>query len=150
MRAHDSSSSSVKLYRSTAVLVDLPCCGHCSFSMCGVIINKLQHQSVIILQRHITNIVVPDVLSRLSCAAWTIYACPVLRTTVSFFDAPSYVANFHDLSRYSGVTPLYQFSEWSRYSGTLPCCHVPSLYRDLDCSLLSQGKCLVISGGVYS
>ena len=36
MRAHDSSSRGVKLYRSTAALVDLPCCGHCSFSMGGV------------------------------------------------------------------------------------------------------------------
>ena len=53
MRAHDSSSSSVKLHRSTAVLVDLPFCGHCSFSMGGVEINEAQqHQSVIILQRH--------------------------------------------------------------------------------------------------
>ena len=52
MRAHDSSSSSVKLYRSTAVLVDLPCCGHCGLSMGGVKINKAQQQqSVIILQR---------------------------------------------------------------------------------------------------
>ena len=35
MRAHDSSSRGVKLYRSTAALVDLPCCGHYSFSMGG-------------------------------------------------------------------------------------------------------------------
>ena len=42
------------------------------------------------------------------------------------FDAPSSVANFHDF-------PLYPISEWSLYSGTLPFCHVPLLYRDLDC-----------------
>ena len=47
------SSSSVKLYRSTSVLVDLPCYGHCSFSRGGVKMKKAQqHQSVIILQRH--------------------------------------------------------------------------------------------------
>ena len=51
-RRRQSSSSSVKLYRSTAALVDLQGYGHCSFSMGGVKMRKAQqHQSVIILQR---------------------------------------------------------------------------------------------------
>ena len=109
MRARDISSSSVKLYRSTAVLVDLPCCGHCSFSI-GVKINKAHNNINQYLYYNGITIVVPDILSRLSCVLHKQQMHAPYLELLYLFDAPSSVANFHYLSRYS---------EWSQCGGTL-------------------------------